>query len=71
MGLQRLGHNLATEQGQQQKNCGGIPNGSNHKESASSAEATGDSGWIPDSSRSKGRRAWPSTPVFLPRESHG
>ena len=71
MGLQRVRHNLATEEGQQQENCGGIPNGSSHKESASSAEATGDSDWSPDSRRSKGRRAWPPTPVFLPGESHG
>ena len=71
MGLQRVRHNLAAEQGQEQENCRGIPNGSSHKESASSAEDTGDSDWSPDSRRPKGRRAWPPTPVFLPGESHG
>ena len=50
----------------------GFPGGSDGKESACNA---GDLGSIPRFNPWKGkipwRRTWQSTPVFLPRESHG
>ena len=54
----------------------GFPNGSDGKESTYNA---GDLGLIPVSGRSPGggnghpfwRRKWQSTPVLLPRKSHG
>ena len=46
----------------------GFPGGSDGKESACNA---GDTGSIPNSRRSPGKRAWLPTPVFLPGESHG
>ena len=41
------------------------------KESAFSAEATGDLGSIPGLEMETWRRKWQPTPIFLPRESHG
>ena len=46
----------------------GFPGGSDGKESACNATDTGS---IPGSGRSPGKRAWLPTPVFLPGESHG
>ena len=47
---------------------GGLPGGSDNKESAYNA---GDLGSIPGSGRSPWRKEWRPTPVFLPGESHG
>ena len=47
---------------------GGLPGGSEVKESACNA---GDLGSIPGSGRFPWRRKWQPTPVFLPGESHG
>ena len=44
------------------------PHGSDGKESACSV---GDLASIPGLGRSPGEEKWQSTPVFLPRESHG
>ena len=41
------------------------------KHSPASAGDVRDSGSIPGSGRSHWKRKWQSTPVFLPRESHG
>ena len=49
----------------------GFPGGSAGKESACHARLTGDWGLIPGIRKTPWRRAWPSTPGFLPGESHG
>ena len=41
------------------------------KNPTANAEDVRDIGLIPGSGRSPGARAWQSTPVFLPGESHG
>ena len=63
MGLQRVGHNLATEQ-QEQYYPSGFPGGSVVKNPPANA---GDAG----SGRFPWRRKWHPTPVLLPGESHG
>ena len=47
------------------------PDGSVGKESACSAEDTGDMGSIPGSERPPGEGKWQPTPVFLPENSRG
>ena len=49
----------------------GLPQWLSGKESTCNAGDAGDVGSIPGWGRSPGRRAWKTTPVFLPGESHG
>ena len=49
----------------------GFPGGASGKELADNAGDTGDMGLIPGSGRFPWRRAWQSTPGFLPGQSHG
>ena len=49
----------------------GFPGSSGGKEPACQCKNIRDAGSIPGSGRSSGGRAWQSTPVFLPGESHG
>ena len=49
----------------------GFPGGSVSKQSTSNARDAGDTGSIPWVGKVPWRRAWQSTPVCLPGESHG
>ena len=49
----------------------GLPRWLSGKDSVCNTGAVEDTGLIPGSGRSPGRRAWQPTPVFLPGESHG
>ena len=52
-------------------NLEGLPWWLSSKESARSAGVAGDLDSIPGSGRFPSKKAWQSTPVFLPGESHG
>ena len=69
MGSQRIRHDWVTSLHFTTASEKGLPQWLSGKESACSAGDTGDADLIPGSERE--RRKWQSSPVFLPKKSHG